>query len=375
VKKILSYPEYAHHRYSRTSASVTANVGGGSLNLDDVLSIELDRKVTWAKSWGHRTTAATRTRSKVDFEVKIKLTLEEYNLLIAKLEEEAATTGLGSFEVPFHLTCTLWEESQGTTLWEFVECKIASENAPPIPEGDDKQIEVTLELSVMNVIKDRVAIVSDLSGRGPAAAIGGSGASFWGLNDSGVSPNDAPLFASNPWDTFWINGRRMPGECSLLPGSIARLEVIRKKGKERDGADVTVSGYDPREFSITVQISTPEQWAEYLEVLRDNWPAPGKVRRRVAVLVAHPNLAALQINTAVLAGVSPMVDGKIDGAKYSTWSFQEQLKSGRRGITKRADAPVPEKGPQPAAARLGRPVNAPPPPPESVAANMSTRGH
>lgn len=202
---------------------------------------------------------------------------------------------------------------------------------------------------------------------------------FWGLNKDGKCANQAPLFAADPYDTFWIGAsprRQFPGECVLDPGGLSALEVIKKKGKGTDGARWTLVGRDPKEFRIVVQITTPEQWAELQDIKNTYWRIPNKTNNLsgVALPVSHPGLDFVNVYFAVLKHVSPPVDGKLEGAGYVTFTFLEAPKQGSKNVTKTADsAPPPEDPRKPASAGLA-PVNAPPPPPETLTANLGTEG-
>lgn len=215
----------------------------------------------------------------------------------------------------------------------------------------------------------------------PAAAMPGgilnrAPVPFWGLNKDGKCANEGPLFATDPWDTFWIGTRQVPGECVLEPGGIAQLEVIRKKGKGTDGAKLTLAGLDSKEFRVVVQIATPEQWAELQDVKNTYWRILNKTNPKAdaAIAVRHPGLAFLNVYSAVLKGVSPPVEGKLDGAMYVTFTFLQWDKVSNKNVAKTADsAPPPEDARKPASAGLA-PTNAPPAPPESLAVNLSTGG-
>lgn len=198
---------------------------------------------------------------------------------------------------------------------------------------------------------------------------------FWGLNKDGKCANQAPLFAADPWDTFWIGTRQLPGECTLEPGGIAELEIIKKKGKGTDGARLTLVGRDAKEFRLVVQVVTPEQWAELQDIKNTYWRIPNKTNKlaEAAVNVRHPGLDFLNIYTAVMKGVGPPVEGKLEGAMYVTFTFIEATKSGRN-VTKTVDSPPPPEDPRKPASAALAPANAPPPPPESVVANLSTDG-
>ena len=204
---------------------------------------------------------------------------------------------------------------------------------------------------------------------GPA----GGGVPVWGLNDDGFSFNEGPLFATDPWDTFWLGVRQMPGECKLDQGTVAAVEVNKKKGKGLDGARITITGYDPQKFSLQVQIATSQQWSELQDIIDVYWTIPGKTRNiaQIAISVYHPGLAFLKIYSAVLIGISLPVDGKIEGAKTITFQFHEAPNiTVKKNVTKTAGPPAEDKR-KPPSANL---QNKTPDPPSSVAANASTSG-
>ena len=201
---------------------------------------------------------------------------------------------------------------------------------------------------------------------------GGGGTPFVGLNDQGQSSNEAPLFFTDPTDTFFLGTRQLPGECSLQAVQIARIEVNKKKGKGLDGARITLAGYDPREFQVVTQITTPEQQAEIDDVLDVYWRIPGKTSNlsQVALTVGHPRLAALKIYTAVLVGVS-FADGKLSPSTAATFSFQEAPYIQRKkNVTKSAGPPAQDPR-KPNSSKL---ANAAVEPPSSKAENLSTSG-
>ncbi len=208
---------------------------------------------------------------------------------------------------------------------------------------------------------------------GPA----GGGQPFWGLNDAGVSSNQGPKFATDPWDTFWLGKRQFPGECTLVPGDVSQLEVNTKKGKGQDGARITLAGFESGKFRVDVQIATPEQWEELQDIVDVYWRNPGKTSNlsQVSLSVYHPGLAFVKIYTAVLYGVSPPVDAKLEGAKMVTFSFRwAPYLPQKKNVTKSSGPPA-EAGPKPLASKLpNKPVNEAPPPPESLSSNMSTSG-
>lgn len=207
---------------------------------------------------------------------------------------------------------------------------------------------------------------------------GGGGQPFWGLNDDLGSSNEGPKFATDPWDTFWIGKRQLPGECTLIVGDIVQIEINSKKGKNLDGARLTAAGFESGRFQIACQIATEEQWEEIQDVVDIYWRNPGKSSNlsQIALSVFHPGLAFVKVYTAVLYGVSPPQDAKIENAKNVIFSFRwapyipNQKK--RKVVS---SGPPAEAGPKPLSSTLpSTPTNAPPPPPESVATNVSTSG-
>jgi hypothetical protein len=211
-----------------------------------------------------------------------------------------------------------------------------------------------------------MAITDEL---GPA----GGGQPFWGLNDEGASSNEAPKFATDPWDTFWLGTRQLPGECVLNAVQVARIEVNKKKGKGLDGARITLAGMDSKEFQVVVQVATPEQWAELQDIRDVYWRSAGKASNvsQVTIPVFHPGLASLDVYTAALIGWSPPADGKIDGVKNVTLTFIEApYIQKKKNVTKSAGPPAEDKR-KPTAGSL---ANETPEPPSSKASNMSTSG-
>jgi hypothetical protein len=158
--ELLSYPDFAGHRYSRTSSNVSID---NALNLEGVLSLTIHRKLTPGKTWGKRAKPQSRTRGKYEPDAKMKLYVEDYNLLLGYLETKGEALLMGSFEVPFQVTCTIFEPTLGTTRWDILGCRITDESVEPVTDGDDKEVEVDLDLDVMDILKDRKSVVREAS--------------------------------------------------------------------------------------------------------------------------------------------------------------------------------------------------------------------
>jgi hypothetical protein len=152
------YPDLLGNRYSRTSADVSVD---NALVIEGCLGMSVHRKVTRGKSWGHRANPQARTRGKAEYDGKITLYHEDYNLLFAYLTAKGVPFGFGPFDVAFVLTCTLFEPLLGTTRWDLLGCSITDESVALIEEDSDKQIPVPLELDVMLILKDGIGIVTE----------------------------------------------------------------------------------------------------------------------------------------------------------------------------------------------------------------------
>ena len=89
--------------------------------------------------------------------------MEDYNLLVSYLLTKGAAFGFGLLEVSWQLTGTLFESTLGTTRWDMLGVRITNEDIPVTDDGDDKEVEVSLDLDVMDVLKDRFSIVNESS--------------------------------------------------------------------------------------------------------------------------------------------------------------------------------------------------------------------
>lgn len=165
---------------------------------------------------------------------------------------------------------------------------------------------------------------------------------FWGLNEKGDSCAEGPLYARDPWDTFYINTDQLPGECELQNKGLAQIEVEKFKGKNQSGATIKFFGYLASAFDVICKISTPEQFEVYQQIQDKYWAGPTKAARPPAltVNVKHPDLNRLRVYQAVLYGVSLAERGEIDGSKNFRLMFHENvLPKGTK--TKKAEGALP----------------------------------
>lgn len=149
----LLYPDILGNRYSRTSVI--------DISIDNVLSIEgcdgfsVHRKLARGKSWGHRMKAQGRTRGRFEFDAKMKVWTDDYNLILTYLRGKSSA---GEFNVAFSLSISIFEQSLGTTLWQLIGCSIADENGMLVEDSlAGPELDKELEFDVMEILKDGIS--------------------------------------------------------------------------------------------------------------------------------------------------------------------------------------------------------------------------
>ena len=221
-----------------------------------------------------------------------------------------------------------------------------------------------------------------------------AGAPFWGN-----AAHIGPAFSDDPWDQV-VLGDPLPGVCEVR--GIAQLELDKKKQKGTNGLTLTVTGYQPSPFEVSVVLTTEEQW-DFMQAWIDKfWLAPQKQRPQfttskkrtgsnedgspkfttvrvknrapqVAVDISHPALDALGIVSCVIQGVSIVENGPSEGTKVIKIKVVEHRASERTDATKTAKASTGGNAPL---ARELRPKekNATPERPSADRANLGPGG-
>jgi hypothetical protein len=195
-----------------------------------------------------------------------------------------------------------------------------------------------------------------------------AGAAFWDL----VGYGTGETVSDDPWDTVELDGKKMPGVCEVK--GLAQLEVDQKKGKGRNGAALTISGYLPGPFEIVCTVWTPDQWTHLQRILDDVWNDPPKKsvqktttkvtqvgqnadgtpinttstvkvavpsKERVSFSVRHPALQALKITACIVQGVTFPEPGSVVGTRVVRFKCIEFRKPDPKPATKTANAPAP----------------------------------
>lgn len=185
-----------------------------------------------------------------------------------------------------------------------------------------------------------------------------SGAPFWG----GGSP-EGPTFSPDPWDIVFIGGDPLPGICEVK--GIAQLEVDKKKAKGSNGVTLTVTGYQPGPFEVSVRVWTPAQWDFLQDWIDKFWVAPQKARPatvtrkvrsgsnpdgtpkfvnqtvknkdpQVTLDIDHPACSALGITTCVVQGIAMPEAGTAEGEKVVKIKLIDGRANEKKTVTKTA---------------------------------------
>lgn len=157
---VLAYPDYVGEGWSRSSSDTSVD---NAFRLPGTLALDIDRKLTPGKSYGSRALPQARSRGKAEFSAKLTLLQLDYEQLCVYLQTKGAPLRQGLFEVSFHLTCTVFEPTLGTIIWEVLGARIMDESTSPVKDGDDGIIQTALDLDVMNILKNGVGIVREQS--------------------------------------------------------------------------------------------------------------------------------------------------------------------------------------------------------------------
>lgn len=157
---ILSYPDYVGEGWSRTSSDVSVD---NTLRLPGTLSLDVGRKLTPGKTYGSRALPQARSRGKAEFTAKLTLLQLDYEALTSYLITKGQALRQGTFEVSWFLACTLYEPRLGTVRWDILGARITDEETSPVKDGDDGIVQVSLDLDVMNILRNNMGIVIEQS--------------------------------------------------------------------------------------------------------------------------------------------------------------------------------------------------------------------
>jgi hypothetical protein len=144
-----------------------------------------------------------------------------------------------------------------------------------------------------------------------------------------------PLYSENPWDLVYLNGKKVPGICSVECESIQQID--QKKPPKHDGAILTPQGFLPSPIRLSVMIWTEEQWTAFIKLFRKIWRKPLKSSSKddaihaladiykisikdaesllIAIDVIHPSFQMHSITKVLLRRISHPKDGPVPQSK------------------------------------------------------------
>lgn len=234
-----------------------------------------------------------------------------------------------------------------------------------------------------------------------------AGQPFWG----GASA-EGPTFSEDPFDVVFIGGDPLPGVCEVK--GIAQLEIDKKKVKGTNGHTITVTGFQPGPFEVTVTVWTSEQ-DEFLQAWLDKfWIGPQKDRPKttkrvrtgttqveiatgsdgkpitqtvptfanvsvkgktknsqVTLDISHPRLAKIGITTCVVQGVSIPEPGSFDGSEVIKIKLIDGRANEKKDVTKTAKGSRVNVASDP---RVSEQKSAVPPKPSGERADLGPKG-
>lgn len=159
---------------------------------------------------------------------------------------------------------------------------------------------------------------------------------FWG----GASA-EGENFSLDPWDVVFIGGDPLPGICEVK--GIAQLEVDKKKAKGSHGSTITVTGYLPSPFEVTVTVWTEDQkdfleaWITKFWINPQKEPPKPKGQPQVSLALDHPACAMLGIDTCIVLGISMLEDGSFEGSKVIRIKLMDGRVTEKKNVTKTAE--------------------------------------
>jgi hypothetical protein len=117
--------------------------------------------------------------------------------------------------------------------------------------------------------------MADIASLANLAATARGPVPFW---DPFLEGYEGPVFldpGKEPDACCWIGGYQLPGKAEITGSATQRIDV--QKGNGRDGGVLIERGYVPGELDIDLTIWTPDQWVEWLRLLKIIFRPAGKL--------------------------------------------------------------------------------------------------
>jgi hypothetical protein len=192
-------------------------------------------------------------------------------------------------------------------------------------------------------------------------------------------------YSSRPDEIVYLAGTPFPGICEIKGiaqllvntgggGSGGAMGTDVKKAPGRDGATITVTGYQPGPFEFSCMFWTLDQW-EVLQVLIDSFftrPNKKQKLKELAHDIHHPHLEMLKIKSAVIQGVTFPEPGPVVGSRVVRFKMFENVPPGPKKKT--ATVKGSNVGVVPELRKNEQPKNAAPAPPSQNKKNLAPSG-
>ncbi len=127
-----------------------------------------------------------------------------------------------------------------------------------------------------------------------------------------LSGGEGPPQAASKWDRCKLGDYDLPGICRVT--AAPTRQVDKKKHAGKDGARITLKGYDPGPVTIEVTIWTKEQLTLLEKAVAGLWKPPGKEATGPVDIIAY-ELGILKIRSVQLVSPSALRPGPKPGSR------------------------------------------------------------
>lgn len=174
-----------------------------------------------------------------------------------------------------------------------------------------------------------------------------------GTNAAFSGPASQLTYALNPWDTVFVNGRQIPGICTIT--AEPKRKHDNQKAAGAHGSQPVFHGYEPAEVSLNVVLWLPVQYDVWRDILRTTiWPISGQkdgasdgdpeaahLSKKIVFQIYHPALADLGIKSCAVLGPGSLRKGSQPQTMTQTIKMIEYRKIVKKNATKTIAAPAP----------------------------------
>lgn len=161
-----------------------------------------------------------------------------------------------------------------------------------------------------------------------------------------------PLDNPELYNIVILSGEASPGVCKIT-GHDRKIGWDIKAGSGQSGATTTLKDIPPVEFELDLHLATPEDFAAlpaFLDLVRSTISGASPVAREIY----HPDLAANDISSVVMASIGGLVHDANQGAhqKIRLLEYKPPKKKGGSPNGSKTSAKTTSKAPDPNQAAL-----------------------